>query len=275
MTETPRTHDSTQRAGWYPDAAGELRWWDGVQWHVGTAAAAGMEAPGAESPQKKRRFLVPVVVGVAAFGVGFAVGGAEPAVVGDVAAAEAERDEVAQQLADAEAELAHLQDQQQPEAEPAVDDEESLAQDETEPAPEPQPEPEPTATDGVLAFGDAFVYDNGDAVTVSAPAEFSPSEWSFGGEGFPRHLRFEITFTNGSDEPFDPSMFSVTASSAGIEADSVFDSEQGIEGAPTTSVLPGASVTFVYAFGVHDMDDLVLEGAPSWDHESFLYASER
>lgn len=43
-------------AGWYPDAAGVVRWWDGVQWtehtQAATAQPAGAPAVGARGPKK-------------------------------------------------------------------------------------------------------------------------------------------------------------------------------------------------------------------------------
>jgi hypothetical protein len=149
---------------------------------------------------------------------------------------------------------------------------------EDEPAPTEQPPAEEDlATEvpsGTAPFGETIVYEDGLEVSVAAPAAFAPSEWSAGGEGYPAHVRFDVTITNGTDAPFDPSMVFLTASSAGTEADQVFDSEGGLDGGPMTTVLPGQSVTFAAGFGVTDPADLLVQVAPGpFEYDDALFST--
>jgi hypothetical protein len=123
-------------------------------------------------------------------------------------------------------------------------------------------------------LGETVTYPDGLAVSVSGAEPFTPTEWAAGTEGFTQFVRMDVTITNGTDEAFDPSLAFVTASSGGVEASSVFDSEAGVGGGPTTQVLPGASVTFAVAFGVSDPADLVVEVEPGpFEYDSALFAS--
>lgn len=140
-----------------------------------------------------------------------------------------------------------------------------------EPSAAPEPEAEPAA-DGVC--GDAsgmctlggtyeFVTDTGEpfglSLAVSTPTEYSPSEFYFGGEDFENKVSFEVTITNTGETPFDPASFYSTLSSGGIEGEEVFDSDGGLDGSPTTPILPGASITFPIGYGLADPADITLQ----------------
>ena len=144
---------------------------------------------------------------------------------------------------------------------------------EEEPAEDPAAE-DPAVADGLTAaFGETFVYEDGLEVSVSAPSDFTPTETASGGEDFTEFVRFDVTITNGTGEAFDPSLAYVTASSAGVEADQVFDVEIGLDGGPTTSVLPGESVTFPAGFGVTDPAALLVELSPSFEYDGALFST--
>lgn len=119
-----------------------------------------------------------------------------------------------------------------------------------------------------IAFGETFAYDDGLEVTVGELGAFEPSEWAWG-EG-EEYVVVTVTITNGTGEVFDPSGFSTTASSAGREAEEVWDTDSGIEGAPQTSLQPGKSVSFEVAYGVDDAADVTLDVSPDWfEHDTF------
>ncbi len=123
-------------------------------------------------------------------------------------------------------------------------------------------------------FGGApFTWSDGLAVKVSKPAAFTPSETAAGTDQFDKFVVMTVTITNGSKAKYDPSLFYMTVSSGDQEADQVFDSGKGVSGSPSTSVLPGRSVSFKQAFGVKDPKDIVAEVRPGVDYDSAIFTS--
>jgi hypothetical protein len=61
---------SNQPAGWYPDAQGQQRYWDGNQWteHVAPATGGGSAAAGRPSPAVFAAILAAVVAAVGVLG---------------------------------------------------------------------------------------------------------------------------------------------------------------------------------------------------------------
>ncbi len=161
------------------------------------------------------------------------------------------------------------------EAESDAPAEAATAEPEAEAEPEeaaPAEEAEGQDDNGVALFGETLTRDDGLELTVSEPQPFTPSEWAAGGEGSAQHVRFEITITNGTAEKFDPSMIYPTVTSGGVEGEEVFD--EGLDGAPMTTVLPGKSVTFPIGFGVEDAADVLMEIELDWEDEPALFATE-
>ena len=99
---------------------------------------------------------------------------------------------------------------------------------------------------GASDFGSYVETDNDMTVFVSTPQDFSPSATSAGYAGL-RAFATDVTVRNGTGQPLNPMMINVNASVDGQEAESVFDSAQGI-GLPTTTILPGRSVTYRAVF---------------------------
>ncbi|WP_205326545.1 hypothetical protein [Glycomyces sp. YM15] len=156
--------------------------------------------------------------------------------------------------------------------EPETTEPETTEQETTEPestAEEPAPPDDAPATG---AFGDTVTYDDGISVTVAPPVEFSPSGTAAFEES-PSYVRFSITVVNDGDQALDLTFFTNSAQSGQSEASEVFDSEQGLEGPPYTSLQPGRSVTWDSGFGVEDPNDIVLQLSPSWDHEEAVFTS--
>lgn len=135
------------------------------------------------------------------------------------------------------------------------------------------PEPESPEDAGFATWGQTWTWDDGLTATISAPEEFTPSEWSAGGEGAAAHVAFTIIVVNGTAAPFDPAMMMVTAQSGNTEASEVYDTENGFGGSPMTTVLPGRETSYKVGFGVSDPNDIVLEFTPSWDHDASIWTS--
>jgi hypothetical protein len=83
----------------------------------------------------------------------------------------------------------------------------------------------------------------------------------------------EFTIVNGAKEAFDPSSFYVTVQSANVEGKQLFDSGGGMEGAPSTKILPGREAKFSLAFGVTEPKDLVVQVRPGFKYNDAIWTS--
>ena len=144
---------------------------------------------------------------------------------------------------------------------------------EDDPGADPPPE-QPAAPDaGALAFGETMTWDDGVALTVSAPEPYTPSDFAVGATEA-NNVVFTLTITNNSTEDLQPLPLP-TLSSSDQEMSQVFDigsdlfdpgDDVGIP--PTATVEPGGSVSWRAAWSVDDPSSLTLQAAPS-----FLYPS--
>lgn len=137
-------------------------------------------------------------------------------------------------------------------------DEEDLAEEDEEAEEEAEEADTDTASERPT-FGDTFTYDDDLSVTISQPEDFSPSETASGGEEFDTHIQLEVTIQNETGEDYSPDLSHISASSGGQEGDSVFDSTQGLDSPPSTTLLDGQSTSYTVGFGVTDADDLTVE----------------
>lgn len=135
----------------------------------------------------------------------------------------------------------------------------------------PEPSPSPAEREPNPSFGDDWTYENGVTVTLSQPADYTPSDSSFDPSNAPAHVTFEVTVTNDGEEDYDPVLLSLSAQSGSTPAEQIFDSAQGVGGSPSTTLLPGRSVTFPVAFGVQDPTDLVVEVSPGFEYQSVVF----
>lgn len=121
-------------------------------------------------------------------------------------------------------------------------------------------------------FSETYDWEDGISITVGVPESFTPGEYS-AVDGAEDHLMFEVKIVNGTDANFDPSMFTSTLQSGNAEAESVYDSDAGIEGSPSTTLLAGREAVFKIGYGVSNPDDLVLEVSPDFEHDSAIFTS--
>lgn len=136
---------------------------------------------------------------------------------------------------------------------------------------EPEPETSLTGTDpGILKLGESFTYSDGLQVTISQPTAMTSSEWAYPESA--QGLAFDVTIVNGTDAKYDPSMGYLTAQIGNTEAEEIFDTENGYDGVPSTSVLPGREATFKVAFAGTDSTNLVVEYTPGdWDRGGLVF----
>ena len=124
--------------------------------------------------------------------------------------------------------------------------------------------------DLVAAFGEAFAWEDGLAVTVGKPKKYVPSEYAAGTDGFDTYVAFEVRIVNKTGSAWDPTLFTASVQSNNEEASQVYDSEK-LRESPRTKVLNGREAKFTVAFGVANPSDLVMEVAPDFEHESVLF----
>lgn len=140
-----------------------------------------------------------------------------------------------------------------------------------EPADEETSE-EPAEESTEPAFGEAFTYDDGLTVTVSAPKPYKPSNSAAAGKG--EAVAFDITLVNNTGATFDPSLLSASLQSGNGQAEEIFDTAKGLNGSPMTKLLDGREAKWIIGYTVQDPNDLVLEVSPDFERESILYVSQ-
>lgn len=136
---------------------------------------------------------------------------------------------------------------------------------------EPEPTSSLTGTDpGILKMGKSFTYSDGLQVTLSAPSPMTSSEWAYPESA--AGLSFDVTIFNGTANRYDPSMDMLSAQIGNTEAEEIFDTENGYDGTPTTSVLPGREASYKVAFEGTDTKNVVVEYSPGdWDRGGLVF----
>lgn len=115
-------------------------------------------------------------------------------------------------------------------------------------------------------FGETYTYEDGVTITVSAPAAYTPTEYAAGADQA-NNVTFTFTITNGSKENLDAFTYP-QITSGGVEASMIFDNNDAVSGsAPSSTVLPGQSLTWTSAYSVADLNKLQVEVSPA----SFAY----
>jgi len=120
-----------------------------------------------------------------------------------------------------------------------------------------------------LHFGDSFSYEDGLNVTVGKPKAFTTSEYAYP-NGHVSAVKFTVTIVNKTGKRWDPSMFTASLQKGNAEAEQVSDTDK-LGDDPTTKLLNGREATFSIGFEAKPTDDLVLEVAPDFEHESVTY----
>lgn len=124
----------------------------------------------------------------------------------------------------------------------------------------------------VSKFGQTYTWEDNVSVTISEPTPFQPSSSAAADEAA-AYLAFDVTVVNGSDDVYETSMFGTSAQSGNTEADEVFDTAQGFDGAPSTKLLPGREATFKIGYGVSTPSDIVMEVSPGFEYQAAIFTS--
>ena len=105
-------------------------------------------------------------------------------------------------------------------------------------------------------FGDSYQWDDGLKVTISTPTEVTPTEYAAGTVDGWSNIAWTITIENGTDENYDPSMIYINVASGGQEGSEIYDTDW--TGTPSSTIVPGKSITWTVAYAVADATDLQL-----------------
>ncbi|CCH87978.1 exported protein of unknown function [Modestobacter italicus] len=130
-----------------------------------------------------------------------------------------------------------------------------------------------SSASSVGKFGQTFTYTDGLEVAVAPPEDFQPSDSAAGNTPGKAAVTLSITITNGTSANYDPAIFSASVQSGTSPEEQIYDSANGIAGAPSTTLLPGRSVTFEVAFTATDPGDLVVEVTPGFEYNSSIFTS--
>jgi hypothetical protein len=117
-----------------------------------------------------------------------------------------------------------------------------------------------------LHFGNSFSYEDGLNMTISKPKNFTSSEYN----SYQKGVKFKVTIVNKTGKRWDPTMFTASLQKGNTEAEEIYDSFS-LGDSPNTKLLNGREVTFNIGFVAKATDDLVLEVAPDFEHESVIY----
>ncbi len=103
-------------------------------------------------------------------------------------------------------------------------------------------------------------------MTVSELEAYRPSSSAATSRTAARYVSMTVTLTNGSDKNVEATGTTLVATAGGAPAEQVFDSAKGVLGSPTSTVLPGKSVTYTVAFGMltKEQTDLQVEVRPGF-----------
>lgn len=155
-------------------------------------------------------------------------------------------------------------------AAPAADPKASSA---AAPVEEPTEEPAPE-DDGIRAFGETVTWANNVSISVSEPADYTPTEMAAGVVEGQKTVVFELVLTNNSDEKYDPLVYN-TAVSGGEAASGVFDTSEGVGFPPNTTLLPGKTIKWLEAYSVADAADIQLEVSAGFEYDSIIFTNNK
>lgn len=111
--------------------------------------------------------------------------------------------------------------------------------------------PLPTAApvlDTQLSFGETMAWESGVKASISQPEKTTIS--SYHRKAGQKAVKATVTVTNGTSEALPASFISLNATVNGTPADQVFDSANGMLGAPSNDILPGKSIEYAVAWNV-------------------------
>jgi hypothetical protein len=147
-----------------------------------------------------------------------------------------------------------------------------------DPGAEPAPEQPDGQVEGSLTFGDTMTWDDGIALTVSAPEPYTPSDFAVGAT-HANNVVFTLTITNNSTADLQPLPLPAL-SSGDQDVSQIFDVGGDVFGPgddvgfpPAATLAPGGSVSWRAAWSLDDPSALTLEVSPSLLYPSATFTN--
>lgn len=128
----------------------------------------------------------------------------------------------------------------------------------------------------VTPLGGTFTYDDGVALTVAAPASFTPSQYAAGAT-HPNNVTITFTVANNGAETLELlAMPEVT--SGGVAGESITDlSNETVTLEPfggNADVLPGQSFSWTMAYSLADASDVTVSIAPTpFEYDAAIFST--
>ncbi|WP_406731727.1 DUF4352 domain-containing protein [Streptomyces sp. NBC_01794] len=120
-----------------------------------------------------------------------------------------------------------------------------------------------------LAAGDTSIYDDDLKVTVSAPKDFTPSEFAAGHTKGHKAYVVTVVIENAGKEKFDAALLTAEARAGkdGVKSEQIFD--QGVGDGFSGKILPGKKATVKYVFDAPaDATILTVEVSPGISYDA-------
>lgn len=113
----------------------------------------------------------------------------------------------------------------------------------------PEDDVAPSQAADTMAYGQTYTSSTGRQIMVSQPKPFKPSDSAYvPEEQFTKYIRMTVKLVNKNAEPFDTNELMFEATSGERESSGVADTAAGID-TPTSTILPGRTLSFDLAFG--------------------------
>ena len=135
------------------------------------------------------------------------------------------------------------------------------------------PTPDPIPSDDTISatYGQQIVYDDKVAMTVSAPAPFTPSSSAIASQDQAASIVVTVTIVNGSSTDLTPFVLS-SVTSGGVDGSIIADPGQNIGVLPPTDTIPaGGTLTFQEAWSVADPNDITYMTSPSFSYQQATF----
>lgn len=132
---------------------------------------------------------------------------------------------------------------------------------------------DPSAASEVGKPGVWARFSGGIQTTITTPVAFKPSDTASGTDTFKSFVEFTVKVRNTGTASYDPTLYTTSVSSGGVEAVQVIDIMVGLGLPPQTAVLPGKTIEFKVAYGVKDPADLTVQLSPGFQYDSVTFTA--